>query len=523
MSVQRGRIARPVGTPDARPVRCKRAEWYLVRARLVAGVVLRRSAMVVSFMRGSQLLSRRCVPLHAGGPPGELLGWFRTPADVTHLRLALSAGASAGQFAELALHVVAERDPKCHPLANVPRWSTYRTSFTVRRVILPASLAGLRPLLAGMEVRVLAAPASLDDLARQARGAACVLDPRWVCSLRLGLSAVERVAAASWLIVDLETLAGLVTAAGAADVRPVRYADQHGLMSARVEYADVPTRGFALQDVVPYATIDARGRFVQRGLKPGRAWKRYADEVGFATLLSGETPWADRHGAVLSAMRAVGGGELLATDLPWLLAGEHGTLVAPRVAAHLLRTHVALPVADCVQFWNRWDDGDTVVRDLADLARRYAPLHAVRWASPDPACAHLGIVLHPSVARPKRHLVIRTGRIDNLDAHDGLPAEPMAIFMKWLAREAREQTAWAQTHLARQIVTWQFDTASGLKYAANFDAADACDVPPTVVRVRLGAAGSAVQLPDDEGLHGDGSIEFQERLACRLQRLIEGR
>jgi hypothetical protein len=124
---------------------------------------------------------------------------------------------------------------------------------------------------------------------------------------------------------------------------------------------------------------------------------------------------------------------------------------------------------------------------------------------------------------------IRTGRIDQRDPHDGLPAEPLMIFMKWLAREAREQTPWAQRHLNHQAVTWQFDTAEGLKYAVQYDAAsDFTGVPTEVVHMRLGTSGDAasdsatIVFSQDEGLHGDGALEFQESLTRHLRARIEG-
>ena len=520
------------------PIRCRRGAWYLARARLPDGAVPTRLALRITFQRGDRSLGTRCLRLHPAGDDGhtaELLGWFETPARATRLRLGAPTSNVGAPVTEVALHEVAERDPKCHPLANVPRWATYRAPLAIRRIVLPSDLAELPPLLDGIEVQIVESPGSTTKLERLIHGAACVVDPRWARDLDLRLSDIERLASCSWLVLDLETTVRVLSSAGVADASTVTYASRHGLMSARVEYADVPTRGLALQDVVPFATLDERDRFRVRALKAGRAWKRYADETGFATLLSAETPWERRRGDVLSALRAVGGGEWVATDLPWLLAGRHGRLVAPRIAAHLLRMHLALPLADHLQYWNRWDSTSTVVRDIADLARRYPPLHAVRWALVDASQAHLGVMLLPSGATPARHLYICTGRIDVLDLHAGVPPEPMMIFMKWLAREARERTVWAERFLTGVAVTWQFDTADGLKYAVNYDAApeplaDDPGMRLDVVRVRMAGeqgsqssigTGDALVLPDDEGLYGDRSLEFQEALTRHLRRIVE--
>ena len=125
--------------------------------------------------------------------------------------------------------------------------------------------------------------------------------------------------------------------------------------------------------------------------------------------------------------------------------------------------------------------------------------------------------------------MLRSGRIDSVALHDGLPAEPLMILMKHLAREVREQTAWSQ-RLAGTILTWQFDTAAGLKYAASFDAApDLADVPACVVRLRMArhakptASSEHTVFFESEGLFGDGAFEFQEHLMAVLRRLIAER
>jgi hypothetical protein len=272
----------------------------------VAGAVPKRAALLVTFVRDGTPISRRCVWLHAVeglNSDCDLLGWLKTPPKATHMRVRLAGAAANGRSAQVALHNVAERDPQCHPLAHVPRWSTYRPARPIERVLLPASLAALGDLLRDMDVQVLDSPSSLAELQATARGAACILDPQWITGLGLRLADLEQTAAAGWLLVDLASLARLVRDAGLADARLVTHADRHGLMSARMEYADVPTRGLALQDVVPYSTLDRRGRFSVRGIPASRSWRHYADETGFATLLSGETPWERKHGDVLSAMR----------------------------------------------------------------------------------------------------------------------------------------------------------------------------------------------------------------------------
>jgi len=516
--------------PTTRPVRCKREEWYLARARLASGTPVEHARLLVVFLRDGQQLGQRCLRLHASG--SELLGWFETPPTATHLQLRMPDASLGGQLGEIVLRNVAERDPKCHPLASVPRWSVYQPPFPIERVVLPADLAGLTPLLDGMTVELLRKPGSRGELRRRARGAACVISPSLVRELDLTLPRLEQLAATAWVIVDLQTLADVLSRGGAAQTRTVTCFARHGIMSARVAYADVPTRGFARQDVVPYATLAPAGGYEARVLKANRSWRQYADQAAFAPLLTAETPWENRHGDVLSAARPVGGGELIATDLPWLVAGCHGPLLAPRIAGHLLRMHLGRPLADHLQYWNRWDDGNVVVRDISDLAQRHPPLRTVRWPASQPGVERLGLTLGPAAGgQVVRHVLVDTGRIDAVGLHDGLPPEPMMIFMKWLAREARERTDWAGRQLAGQSVTWRFETADGLKYAANYDQAPPPTAPPPEVRLRMTGAGCGtsagvavdgvgVARLGDEGLYGDGSLDFQEALTAHLRQAI---
>src|SRR5262249_22444355 len=119
-----------------------------------------------------------------------------------------------------------------------------------------------------------------------------------------------------------------------------------------------------------------------------------------------------------------------------------------------------------------------------------------------------------SMPRPPRTLLVQTGRIDLRDAHDGVPPEPMMIFMKWLTREWNEQTAWARAHLSGRRIVWQFDTADGSKYATLYHAA-----------YSLGQSGPPHRLQADSipvplGILGDGSHEYQVALTERITNWI---
>lgn len=556
------------------PLRCRRAEWYGVRA-IVRHDRPEPTTAVLRFYAGGVEIAHRCLALEPPASGPQRFGWFKTPADADALLVELDAAAAHGAAA-LDVYPVAERTPKCHPLANVPAWSTYKPPFSPDRLLLPASLSSVRSVLDdALPVATLAAPRSLKELVAAISGGAAVLDTAWAAALRLSLRDLQRLASVSWLIIDLDTFAAAINAAGVAETRIMAVRGLCESLGARVAFSDVATRGFALQDVFPWGVVDEAGRFSLRCLATTRSFRRWADEAGVAPLLETVGP-ADRHcEQILSAAWAVGMGELIATDLPWLIAGDaadrvaaaarepqtragglngapqhrveaaaaikpapRATLAAPRAAAHALRMHLCGRLDDAAQYWNRWDDTRVVVRDVADLARRYPMLRPVRWASDDSRVVRLGVALAPgTAARPRRHFMIRTGRIDLLEPHDGIPPEAMMIFVKQLARDLRSGDAWAGRALADAALTWQFDTAEGLRYATLFDAAGAELPPPAatlVVRAAPadaervttggrasgdnGAAMRRVALPI--GLMSDGSVEFQAGLDRMLREWI---
>lgn len=522
----------------AAPVRCRGEQLYLVRANLSAPGRLNAAQVVIHFVQDEMIVGERTVTLAPIGPEpvAELFGWVETPPDTAHLQVYIPDADAAPHFTDLRLMPVAERDPKCHPLANVPRWNTYAPPFPLERVVLPKSLVGLADMLSGLQVEVARQPASVAALRRLSANSVCVLDLEWILKLKLTLVDLQRLAEESWLIVDLPTMANAVTAAGAAQARTVTYRAAKEIMAARNTYADVPTRGFALFDVFPYGARTAEGGFATRVIK-ARGWKRHADQVGCAALLESETPYVEHCKDVLMAAQGTSRGELIATDLPWLVAGKLGEPIAPRLARHQLRMLCGCPLDDALQYWNEWDDEGVLFRDIADMPRRYAGMAAIRWASEGERTAQLGLTVAAPGEPCRRQVIIRTGRADRAGVHDGLPPEAMVIFMKWLSRELREGTRWAREALAGLQVTWQFDTTAGLRNVVSYrSAAGMADQLPTK-SLRLytpplpGAALDPVAepltpveriaVPYDVGIYGDGALEYQSRLTNLLATRLE--
>lgn len=527
------------GAVISAPLRCEAEEWFGFCARRPAesdqssgaapgSSAAPRAWAIFSTPDGPAQRAIAFTPIERCGRL-DWLGWTQAPPDARQLTVRLDP--AAPDIEELLVRIVAERDPKCHPAANVPRWSTYRSAIELRRVLLAPELTHLADLITDSgatprPVETLPPPGDSRVLAAALAGSACVFSPEWLATSGWRLPDLERVAANAWVLIDLESLARMVAQAGGAETEIATYAAPNEFMSARNEYADVPTRGLALFDCVPYGSIDERGRFFIRVLRATRAWKRYADAVGFATLLSSQTPWEQRCNDVVCAARPVGQGELIATDLPLLLSGRFGPPLAPRLAGHLLRMHTAAEIDPWAQFWCRGFDDRINVRDIADAARRFAPLRAVRWQSPDPRVAMLGLSLEGPApgGRPARELLVDSGRIDGEEYHDGLPMEPFVILWRQMAREVAGRTAWANRSLCNLRLTWRFATTAGLRYAPLFDAAGPAQTPERTVEIAFAdqpprvdvpaaaAVASRLLLPRDRALFGEHSFELQQRI-----------
>ncbi len=572
------------------PVRCKRNEWYLVRAAFSQPRDLPAACpfgwrLRLRFGDGRRVLRESFAELAPWAcDPAIWLGWVHAPEDATHVALVLDDGP---QPAELTLHPVAEPDIRSHPLANVPAWEQYTPAPPIERIVLPASLPWLEPLLAAScdgELRVIRAPRSLRALAREVVGSAWVFDPAWIDLLNW--PKLRTLAEASRVVLDLATFARLT------GLRLIERGSDYDVFSARVEYADFPTRGFALQDVFAWCTFDGR-RFRQRVLRRGADWRRLAARDGFCTLLTNETPWENRNGDIVAAMREAGTGQLIVSDAALMAAGpvargqgqrtraqgaerrapvdaEHrnnrsvgppcptsdapfppadgGSApsvvsdlrvrrepartaarraetpdatgvdqapLAPRLAAHLLRMMLGLPIEPAARYRVREPEDDIVVRDIADLARHYPPLRAVRWQSRTSGVVELGLWL-PAGPRPQaRPLVLHTGRIDRCGPRTGWPPEPMMIVMRRLALERGR----AGASRADRDIFWQFSSACGTRYATLFEAAPRLD-PHAVEWVDLTAADVLRELPP-VGCAGDGSLEQQAALERRVRKRIQ--
>ena len=536
--VTRGFRWRSGGDLVCAPLRCRKEQSYFVRCRPRPDAQVDVAEMCVHFQDAGEPAGRRRVMLNAayGNPPtGDLYGWFETPAESTHFQLRFAASAAAGAFDHIGIFPISERAAVSHPAANIPP-GAHRPPNHIRRVVLPASLESIAGDLAELELEIAAEPASRRALIERVRDSAWILDPEWVKRLRLGWGDLERLASLSWMIADLETVAGLLREDRGvkADVKRIR--SDRDIPCAKVVYADVATRGFALHDVLPYATVDSDGRFGMRTMTGDRSWRRYADEFAFATLLSYAQSSNEKYPDVLSAARPIGGGELIATDLPWLLAGAHGPLVAPRLARHLLAMHLAGPLDERLQYWVPSREPNIVLREIAELPRHHPGLRAIRWSTGGDGVMHLGLTLESDAANgARRHLIVQTGRIDHRRGATSLPPEAMMCLMKHLAVETRESTEWARRHLAGMTLTWQFDSEADECFRHVYGSAECVTggvaTAPTVVclideelnRVPDTMVDGAKKLSIGvrHGVLGDGSIDYQRELARLLYREIE--
>lgn len=534
------------------PVRCRQNQWYLVRVQAIRSGDAVPPGLGVRFLRGTEPFPFRRIEMSSLGveSSAEMLGWVQSPNGATHVCLALQEDPARGAaYTSVELHSLDESEPGGHPCANVPRWSSYPLSTKVRRLVGPASLARVAEWLPGVSFeRVTPGRTSLLDASRL-RDAAILIDKPLLRELGLDFANLLRLAADAMVVVDLEAFAALMAHSRLRDIGLCSADDRHAVMGARNLYAAAATRGFALQDVFPYGETTEQKRFSLRGLRRCRSLKSLARELQLTTLLESCTPTDPSDRAVLSAMIPAGQGALMISDVPWLAAKPDRELAAPRIMRHLLRMMFGEALPEGVQYWRASQDIGVLLRDIGDLPRRYPPLQAARWASESAGVERIGLTLAAPGIRNETGttrgrgsgnspapdaIVIDTGRIDAADWHDGLPAEPMIVFMRWLAREAREQTAWYRENIGGRRVTWQFETAQGRQYVSQFPSAGAlngsldANGSPRLrgIRMRIGSGArssrdaSTLWLPRVAGLLGDDSLEWQARLHERLTRAL---
>lgn len=508
----------------SRPIACKKEEWHLIRAVCATSIVPPLTLSIRYLADGAEIDRQAVTLLPSPAIASEQIGWFLTPPTATHFRVHLDE--SAAQIDTILAMPSGSRDPVCHPAANVPRWSIYKRTTPIERILIPPGLESLQELLSFLPVHVVRMRGSFTRFLSTARRSALILDPAWIAEEGLTWGQLRRLADDALVLVDLESAARLAADDAGGEIRIANYRDRETLFSARNEYADVATRGFALQDIFPYCIVDEKGAFQARTIRHTRDWQRFADEHALATLLSCQTPWEGRVKDVLSAAMPTAHGELNLTDLPWLAAGQRGVLLAPRLAQHLLRMHLGGPLEDETQYWNRWDETHIIIRDIADMTRRYSGLQPVRYA-PHRERITLGLALNS--ANTQRRLLIDTGRIDLQEHHDGVPPEPLMIVMRWLERRSREQTPWARRYLAGCGITWCFSSAAGQKYATMFQAAPSGTAALQHLHIRMGREDRIdryndtmfATLRDDVGILGDGSMGFVERLMTMIAGAIE--
>lgn len=493
---------------------CAADEWYFVDARVEACAA--PPVLDVGFACGAQALSRASVPLHALAADGRCIGWIKTPPHADRLHVALSPEASC-PLLRLDLHPVDDVCGVGHPAANTPRWSLGAPGAAPAAVLLPPALAALGDWL-DPRARIEPLDGELLEPARlSGRRAVIVLD---VGAAPLGWRDLRAMMRHARVVIDLGTAAAALSAGGEVRLAARGRAWRAGVPAARVVEACAATRGFALEDAFPCAWLGERGRFAVRTLGGARTWKRLADRFGLTALLTLSSPdGKGEHETVAAASRA---GDLVVTDLPWMLAGRFGPLLAPRVAAHALRAMLGLAVADAAHFWTASADPDLMVRDAADLARRYPPLRPVRWRDGADGVHRLGVTWAPPGAA-RGHVMLHTGRADVCGR--SIPPESMMVWLRRLCSAGGDGD-----RRVVEAVTWQFDTAAGAGYVPLFDSAAALPAEAATRHVAIVPAGTeglagcdaVIECRTPVGLLGDGSLELQIELDQALSDILRG-
>ncbi len=507
-------------------VACAADQWYFVDAETDGPAAL----LTVTYSCEGRRLSRATAQLEPCGGNGRQIGWMKSPphADCIDVSIAVEGDPPRGGVAHLGLHPVDDVCAVGHPSANTPRWSDLTGGAAAPAVLLPGELSALREWLEP-HATVERINGELLRPERVPRRAIVIIDAaRGPALTWRTLQALSRRAR---VVVDLATMSTALAQAGVASFAARRRAWRAGVPAARVVEACAATRGFALEDALPCAWLGDCGRFRVRTLGGPRAWKRCADRLGMRPLLTLSSPDGEGEHETIAAASA--DGDLVVTDLPWMLAGRFGPMLAPRVAAYALRAMLGLAVADDAHFWTPGLDPDLVVRDVADLARRYPTLRAVRWRDAADGVHRLGLTTATPGASTA-HLMLHTGRAD-------APARSVApeAMMVWMRRQASEPARGVSEPLLRArharaagrptevAVTWQFDSGAGGAYLTMFDSAAELPVGPArhvaVVAAgteRIAGCDEAIECAARVGLLGDGSIEVQEELGRALADVV---
>ncbi|MEE9294204.1 MAG: hypothetical protein V3W34_04455, partial [Phycisphaerae bacterium] len=341
----------------AQRVSCKPAHWYRIEAVAAcqcngaaddggAALWVRPETSAPSMANSEpQAPARGCTthPASAAGPvrlmtvlrsagPITMRSYYRTPPDAKAFELRIGLSRATGSVSLRSLLVISNIDPdvKSHPLALPPPTYAYRPPRKVRRVCVCDDSGGDRPAVtilrkrfgAGSVKHLQNSAFAAESLEADALIVAGSKAPRGIRSL----AALERLAAARAeargpesalaagrvVIISLEAFAKLARCG--LNVRTVVQPDDP--LNAKIVWANFITRGFALHDMVPWAsTADDVRVYRQRQFRRGAAVNKLCRDHGYEVVMTAQTDSDSTSDHPICLYKPVAGGAVIVFDV----------------------------------------------------------------------------------------------------------------------------------------------------------------------------------------------------------------
>ncbi|NOT02500.1 MAG: hypothetical protein HOP29_17985 [Phycisphaerales bacterium] len=303
---------------------CKPNHWYRIEAVIVgscdapteragAGLWVRPDAGDVDH---ECLIHLACVTGTTGAE--RLRAYYRTPAICRAMTIEVGLRNAIGEVAVHSVHVFAniEPDMRSHPLALPPPNYTYPPPVRVRRVCVVDEHGGNRPLAAILAARFGAAHVTcLSARPLNRRPPSCdaviIADDSLPACVR-SLTALHALGSKCLVILSLGAFSRILR--DGPGLQTIEQADDP--LCGCVWNADFITRGFALRDTFPLATMVGDGTmFRQRQFRKGAALNRLAAKHGYETVLVSMADLDRTSNQPICLYKAIDGGGVIVFDV----------------------------------------------------------------------------------------------------------------------------------------------------------------------------------------------------------------
>jgi len=330
-------------------VACKPGQFYRVEANVTCNLTVpdERTApdaagfvLVVEPMAGKRPVGeRRVTPgLHRASEPVAVRTYYKAPNDSRRLKLSVGVVDARGtaHIHHVRFIEILEPEEESHVLALPAPSHAIPAPHPAQRVCICSTRAAERPiarLLAGYfgESNVCTvAPEKLQTLKRKV-DALLLPDPTAPPSIR-SLAGLTELAADRIVVISLPAFAQV--AKGGVSVRRVEQEDDP--IHAKLSFANYATRGFALDDVFPYAWCGGtQNCFVQNHFRRTGGLKAFCEKHKFVTLLVSMCDQDVTSDRPICLYRETPGGGLFVLDIEPVEA-EASTFSEPALPMHLL-------------------------------------------------------------------------------------------------------------------------------------------------------------------------------------------